>query len=461
LVKSGHVRVILTTNFDRLIERSLEAIGVSPTVISTVDAIEGALPLTHASCTVIKIHGDYLDTRVKNTPEELAKYEKPLRSLLDRVFDEYGLIVCGWSADWDEALRGCLERCKSRRFTTYWAMVGAPSDAAQRLIHHRSAEVVKTSGADEFFGSLHDKVQALVSFDPGHPLSSRSAVATTKRLLSDEKFRIELHDLVRTEREKVVLSISDTRMPLSMNLTREVAQKRLKEYEAATAILRDIFVTGCYWGTSNQSALWVAAIERLANRSHAGGDAALLRLRRHAALVVFFAGGLAALAGENYGTLRALFFQPMIRSRDGESPQRAVKVLYPQAVMDRDLGRAVLDGKERDYTPFNNYLFEIMREPLRDVLPDDERYELMFDKLEWLLATAYASDSDREWTPLGRFSWKDASINRGALVEKFETEARDGGKDWPPLAAGIFSSSEQFEKAAAVVNGMVQRFGGR
>ena len=55
---------------------------------------------------MIKLHGDYLDTRIKNTEPELAAYDKALDEMLDRIFDEYGLIVSGWSGDWDIALRG-------------------------------------------------------------------------------------------------------------------------------------------------------------------------------------------------------------------------------------------------------------------------------------------------------------------------------------------------------------------
>jgi type I restriction enzyme R subunit len=43
LVAGGYVRVIVTTNFDRLIERAIEDAGVTPAVISTPDATEGAL----------------------------------------------------------------------------------------------------------------------------------------------------------------------------------------------------------------------------------------------------------------------------------------------------------------------------------------------------------------------------------------------------------------------------------
>ena len=133
LVADGFVRVIVTTNFDRLLEKALEPVGVTPTVISTPEAVEGTLPLQHNRCSIIKLHGDYLDTRIKNTPEELADYNETTNRLLDRIFDEYGLIICGWSADYDTALRAALERCKSHRFTTYWASRGDLGEAASKV----------------------------------------------------------------------------------------------------------------------------------------------------------------------------------------------------------------------------------------------------------------------------------------------------------------------------------------
>lgn len=72
LMASGFVRVVVTTNFDRLLEKALEQAGVTPIVISTPDAAEGALPLVHTKATIIKLNGDYLDTRIKNTALELS-----------------------------------------------------------------------------------------------------------------------------------------------------------------------------------------------------------------------------------------------------------------------------------------------------------------------------------------------------------------------------------------------------
>jgi SIR2-like domain len=123
LVQAGYVRVLVTTNFDRLLEQALEAVGVNPSVIATPDAVEGALPIAHTQCTILKLHGDYLDTRVLNTAAELAAYDDRVDALLDRILDEYGLVICGWSGDWDTALVDAITRCPSHRFTTYWASV--------------------------------------------------------------------------------------------------------------------------------------------------------------------------------------------------------------------------------------------------------------------------------------------------------------------------------------------------
>ena len=93
LAAKGFIRVILTTNFDRLIETALDDAGVAPAVLTTPDQLQGALPLIHMRCCVVKLHGDYLDTRIRNTQAELDSYPAEFSRLLDRVFDEFGLVV--------------------------------------------------------------------------------------------------------------------------------------------------------------------------------------------------------------------------------------------------------------------------------------------------------------------------------------------------------------------------------
>jgi hypothetical protein len=133
------VRVVITTNFDRLIENALREAGVEPTIIASEDAILGATPIVHAKCTVIKLHGDYLDARIKNTDAELEAYSPAMNALLDQVFDNFGLLVVGWSGEWDTALRSAILRAPSRRYPFYWARREAQSAYSRKTLRSNAA----------------------------------------------------------------------------------------------------------------------------------------------------------------------------------------------------------------------------------------------------------------------------------------------------------------------------------
>ena len=195
LVALGFIKVIVTTNFDRLMEKALEDEGITPTVLSTPEQVKGALPLDHIACCVFKVHGDYMDPLIRNTQSELEEYPPEIDTLLDRVFDEYGLIVCGWSAEWDTALRNALSRAQSRRFSTYWAARGELGDHARQLVNHRGAQVISIQDADRFFQTIQESVESIEEYSKPHPLSTESAVRNSEALsvgrrISDTTFRI-------------------------------------------------------------------------------------------------------------------------------------------------------------------------------------------------------------------------------------------------------------------------------
>jgi hypothetical protein len=162
LCASGRVRLILTTNFDHLIERALEEVGLTPEVIATPRAIAGMTVLPQVRLTVLKPHGDYASLGLRMTPEDLAAYPPPWRRLLHRVFDEFGLLVVGWSAEYDGALVDELAAASSRRYQTFWATYrGALAEPARRLIAQRQAKVIDTTGADELLTDIADRVGRL------------------------------------------------------------------------------------------------------------------------------------------------------------------------------------------------------------------------------------------------------------------------------------------------------------
>ena len=256
LAAEDYVRVILTTNFDSLVESALTEQGVTPTVLSSPDDVQGALPLIHTRCCVVKLHGDYRDTRIRNTPSELDEYPQEFDVLLDRVLDEFGLIVCGWSAEWDTALCAAFRRAPSRRFTTYWAARGEVGAAAQHVIDQRGAEVVHVKDADTFFNEIRENVESIQAFSKPHPMSTEAAVASLKRYVSESRYRIRLSDLLDDTVENIMEMISGQGFSLGEpRPTAEEMTARVRRYEGACSTLLAMAPIGGYWVEEDQSSV--------------------------------------------------------------------------------------------------------------------------------------------------------------------------------------------------------------
>jgi SIR2-like domain len=332
LVAKGYVRVVVTTNFDRLLEQALADSGVQPIVITSPDGAIGALPLVHARCTVIKLHGDYLDSRFKNTRDELGGYEEPVDSLLDRVFDEYGLIVCGWSAEWDTALCAAINRCKSRRFTTYWAIKGKVSDAAARLINQRRAIRFSIDNADSFFSGLKENVAALESFSATDPLSAQVAVARAKRLWSDRRHTIALSDLSTGETNRLIERTSNAYFPTAdENPSTSAVLGRLKRYDAEIDVLLQMVACMAYWAKDEQEEPVFRSFRRIAEEpGPEPGMPVWLKMKRYPALRLLYGIGIPALANRKYDLLERLTSLTINHESGQNSRTAAVRLFIPQ-----------------------------------------------------------------------------------------------------------------------------------
>jgi hypothetical protein len=177
LCATSRVRVIVTTNFDRLIERALDRVGLSTQVISSPAAVAGMIPLAHAEMTVIKLHGDYAAAGLRNSPDELNNYPNEWNVLLDQILAEYGLLVVGWSADYDGALAAAIERASPRRYPMFWASYGdGPNERARRLIAVREGTTIEIANADEFLADIKERIVRLdqVAARRGRPTALRS-----------------------------------------------------------------------------------------------------------------------------------------------------------------------------------------------------------------------------------------------------------------------------------------------
>jgi len=453
LVVNAYIRVIVTINFDRLIEKALETTGIIPTVISTPDAVEGALPIQHTKCTIIKVHGDFPDTRIKNTPEELEKYDERITNYLNRIFDEFGLIICGWSAEWDKALYTVLERSKSHRFTTYWTTRSRPSGKTEKLINIRLAEVITIKDADTFFNELVEKISALEDYARPHPLSAKIAVTSLKKYLVDDHHRIRLHDFVMQETEKLCEQISEKNFPAPMvrKYDAEEVKTRMERYESLTEILLAIIVTGCYWGEKQHEYLWIKCLARTAYHLGSQGMGALRKLGLYPALLLLYGGGIASMVSNRYDTFSAILTEPKVKTNEIDRP--LIFNIHPWELMENNLQRMVYGNK---YTPISDHLSDVLREPFKELLPEDFLYQRAFDRFEYLRALVHSDLNQklngRTYFPIGSFGWRNIHYGDD-IMNEIESEIQEDGEGWSPLKSGLFDGSlERFREIKKVVD---------
>ena len=447
MVKRGYFRVVLTTNFDRLLERALEAEGVSATVLSTPDAALGAMPLAHSTCTIIKLHGDYRDARLKNTVAELSVYDEVTRKLLDRVLDDYGLIVSGWSATWDVALRDAILGASNRRFTTVWSYVSGLSSEAEALIQARSAIKVQVKSADAFFVELNEKLEALESFDAPHPLSVELAVRMAKRFVAEDRYRIQLHDLVMAETDLVLTAMKG--LSVHAKFSNELYVERAKRYEAMTERLVAVVLSVAYWGDVAAIRLVMSAVERLMfAASEYNGTNLRLDLQLYPAALVFYAAGFALVAAERFDLLKVLTQDFTTRAMDLNRkvglalPRLGLQGVFNKDVLNRALGTNF-------YVPFSQRVHDLFAPVIARQLPAVSDFDNLFDVFEYMGALIVTDDRMAQgegWVCgwFGKWAYADSYGTNAKTTMKSDRDRL--GAEWPFIKAGIFKSIERFDE---------------
>ena len=445
LVAQGFVKVILTTNFDRLVEKALEDAGVQPTVLSTPDQLKGMLPLVHTPHCVIKVHGDYADTRIRNTHSELETYPDELNRLLDQLFDEFGLVVCGWSAEWDGALRDALYRAPCRRFTTYWATHGETSDTAQKLISHRQAQVISIEDGDKFFENVQQKVQSIAQFSQPHPLSVDAAVTSLKRYLPEPRHRIRLSDLVDETVERVIASVStqafDAKYP---EPNTETITARVRSYEAACSTLLSMAVVGGAWAEENHYGIWERALQRLATTWTTSGEEFWRALQRYPATLILYAQGLGALSSHKLEFLGRMFSTPIsLPNRKSGALVQLLLPLYMVGSQRVQGGMSILEGMENRHTPFNDWVHNTLHQNPSMSAYGSNQYDLMFDKMEILFALGYAyrqqRPPERYFAPTGTFVSRTDNMTQ--ILEEIEESISTLQRGSSYVRSGIFGET--------------------
>jgi len=415
LALAGYVRIIITTNFDRLMERALEEVGVAPIVLSAPDHVEGAVPLAHMKCCVVKVHGDYLDTRIRNTPTELSEYDSRMNAFLGRVFDEFGLVTCGWSAEWDTALRANIERAPSRRYSMFWASRGEPGQAAKDLIALRAGVVLSIHDADNFFEDLNTKIESIEEFSRPHPLSKDIAVVSAKRYLSDPLHRIRFSDLIDGLARELADNLRVPFLDTSSHMSVETVTAKVRLYDSFCSTLVAVAVVVGRWGGSEAALALRRARERIAGVRRQDGYVVWLGYQHYPTTLLTYAALLGASLGDNLPAMASLF--------EGEVNIRGYDVplaeALPPAYFIEDGADKLLEGFERHRVPLSMWMHRTLWTEVGHEFTSPAEFDVHFDWVEIMAALACQSARalhDKSefggWFPPGRYNFSAKSRDR-------------------------------------------------
>jgi hypothetical protein len=110
LIVNGKIDLVSTTNFDDLVQAGVHSInpGFSIKTISSAVSNSVGFALNEGFPNIIKLHGDYLFDKLKNTESELQKLEDKIADIWKTSIKQNGLIVIGYAGN-DNSVMSVLE----------------------------------------------------------------------------------------------------------------------------------------------------------------------------------------------------------------------------------------------------------------------------------------------------------------------------------------------------------------
>lgn len=180
MAKDGFIKVFITTNFDHLLETALDEAGVSWTRVSSPDELKTARPREHSDVYILKPHGDYTSSAIRNTPQELETLDDNIEKELLNILWNFGLVVLGYAGA-DVAIKRAFFSERAR-YGVYWLSRGELTSEQQELLRALDARQITATDADAFCADLQTRINAIVRHPDGK---------------TPETLRVEITNLIR------------------------------------------------------------------------------------------------------------------------------------------------------------------------------------------------------------------------------------------------------------------------
>ena len=158
LAEKGYIKYIITTNYDRLIEKAFYDINLHPLIIDSPENARIHENEQFNGPVIIKINGDYKNDDIKATIEDLSFYDSSMEKIVQNVLDKTSLTACGWSGRDDIKLIDMIKNSQTKYPFYYLKQLKSPiTQNIQEILNNRKNEnsVIETSAID-FFSTLYE-----------------------------------------------------------------------------------------------------------------------------------------------------------------------------------------------------------------------------------------------------------------------------------------------------------------
>ena len=446
LAKVGYLKVVITTNFDRLLETALDDIGVKYQVISNESSIEGATPLIHAPFTILKVNGDYKDCRFKNTEEELSKYPHSIRDYISRIIDEFGLITCGWSATWDKALIDIIKSSTNRRYSSFFTNTNTCEESLNELAEFRGGKTLKIKDADTFFTELSERVNALETIGRDLPITKDVAIARIKKYIVKPESIILLNDLFEDECTKVIDNIKSCDFA-SQKPSQDLWNKVLEQTDKDLGILLPMCIEAIRWSKKEHEKIIFDTFHKLTNVFILPKGTYYEYpwcLEYYSRLELLYGIGLACLYYHKFSLLNSIFEIKMSGPEDFNKEKTNILGVLNSELINKSALNPISDNNN---TPLSTIIGEQLAIHFENLMGDD--YASYFAIFEHLLGLFYnyfipgSHDLYGDCVPSGEYFWRkiDLHNNEDDIFCSFFKQIEDQKDNADILKQGMFNNS--------------------
>ena len=321
----------------------------------------------------------------------------------------------------------------------------------------RADSVTLLSNHEDYYRESNDENSSMSD--------EEKAIAMVKKYLADPAAQIKLHELIASETNNVVNEIQRVEFSACDTLDGELNgvqlysdEERISMYEKICSKLLKLLCVISRWGDERQADLITDTLQRISlakPENYNPRRVILVNIQLYPALLLFYAVGITRLAAKKYDLFAKSASFTYVDYEGKEMP--FIVFMKPDKVL-----RSVALPRSAPY--LISYIFDTLREPLRELISDDKMYRNYTERFEyykWIAVFFEAENREFESAAKSGFPWYFfASIHYEKKSQRLEplsrtimNEIERNGANWEAFKYGFCNSDKT--KITEIVNSMI------